>query len=185
MKKLKISLKNLLKKEKFLVDIFIFGSALKSKEKPNDTDLITLFRDKDYEKIEAILYKIKKIGDGLGINLHTEPIIIDNLHNQDIYVSLLHEGFSIKNNQFLSELLGFKPFLLITYNLKNRKNSDKVRFSYALYGRKKGEGLLNNLNGKALGRGSILVPINKQEIVKEFFKQWGVEYKEQKISIFE
>jgi len=167
-----------------LVDIFLFGSALKSKEKPNDVDLIALFRDKDYEKIEEILYKIKKIGESLSVNLHAEPIIADNLHKEPVYISILHEGFSIKNMQFLNDMLSFKSFLLITYSLKDKKPSDKVRFSYALYGRKEGEGVLKSLDGKDVGKGSILVPISKQEIIKEFFKQWDVKYNEQRILMF-
>lgn len=184
MRKLKKNLLNLLKKEKLLVDVFLFGSTLKSKEKPNDIDLIALLRDKDYEQAESILYKIKKIGETLEINLHTEPIIIDNLHSQKVYVSILHEGFSIKNMKYISEMLNFKSFMLIKYNLKDKKASDKVRFSYALYGRKKGEGVLKSIGGKEAGRGSILVPVEKHEIIKEFLKQWNVKYSEQRITVF-
>lgn len=184
MKKLKKNLLSLLKKEKFLVDIFLFGSALKNKEKPNDVDLIALFRDKDYEQIESILYKIKKIGEALKIDIHMEPIIIDTLHSQKVYASILHEGFSIKNMKHLSEMLGFKSFILITYNLKDKKSSDKVRFSYALYGRKKGEGVLKSLNGEEVGRGSILVPVEKYEIIKEFLKQWDVKYSKERVTLF-
>lgn len=182
MKKLKKDLLSLLKKEKFLVDIFLFGSALKSKEKPNDVDIIALFRDKDYEQIESILYQIKKIGETAETNVHAEPIIIDNLHKQKVYVSILHEGFSIKNMTYLSEMLGFKSFILLNYNLQNKTASDKVRFSYALYGRKKGEGILNSVQGMEAGRGAILVPISKHEIIKEFLKQWDVKYKEQRVT---
>ena len=184
MKKLKLSLKSFLKKEKFLVDIFLFGSALKGKEKPKDIDLIALVREKNYEKTEDILYKIKKIGDELGLELHIEPIIIDELHSQKVYVSLLHEGFSIRNNKSLNELLNLKSFILITYRLADKSPSDKVRFSYALYGRKKGEGTLNSLNGKELGRGAILVPIDKHEIIRGFFKQWDVKSEEERIMVF-
>ena len=185
MKKLKLSLWDILKKEKPLVDIFIFGSILKGKETPQDIDIITLFREKNFEVIEEILYKIKEIGKNLSIKLHTEPLIIDNLHKEPIYKSIIHEGFSIKNMQFIHDLFNFKSFLLITYNLKNKNSSNKVRFSYALYGRKKGEGVLKSLNGKELGKGVILVPIDKQSIINDFFKQWDVEHKEQRTFIFE
>ena len=184
MKKLRLNLKNFLKKEKFLVDIFLFGSALKGKEKPKDIDLIALVREKNYEKIEDILYQIKKLGDRLNIKLHIEPIVIDDIYTQKVYVSLLHEGFSIKHNKFLNELIGFKSLMLITYNLTNKSSSDKVRFSYALYGRKKGEGLLKSLKGKEVGKGAILVPVDKQEIIREFFKQWDVHIKEERVVTF-
>lgn len=181
MRKLKLNLKNLLKKETFLVDIFLFGSFFKGKDKPNDIDLIVLVRVRDYEKIEAIIYSIKKIGEKLNIDLHIEPLVIDDIHNQKVYVSLLHEGFSLKHNHFLNELLSFGSFMLYKYNLHNQNASEKVRFSYALYGRKKGEGLLANLNGKELGKGSILIPTSKQEIIKNFFNLWKVHFDEHRI----
>ncbi len=184
MRKLKESLKSLLKRERFLVDIFLFGSALKSKEKPGDVDVIALFRDKDFEKIEDALYSIKKIGDALNINLHIEPIIIDNLFREKVYASVIHEGFSIKEMKFIRDMLNFKAYMLFTYNLKNKNSSEKVKFSYALYGRKKGEGLLKILNGETIGKSSMLVPIEKQEIMRDFFKNWNIEYKEQRVSIF-
>lgn len=183
MGKLKESLKNCLKKEKYLVNIFLVGSSLKAKEKPGDIDIITLFRDKDYEKIEEINYDIKKIGDKLGLKLHIEPIIVDNLFNQKIYSSILHEGFSIKDMKSNSELIGLNPCILLEYSLKDKKASDKVRFSYALYGRKKGEGLINSIKGRDVGKGSILVPVDKEGIIKEFFGLWKVGFKEQRVFV--
>jgi hypothetical protein len=168
-----------------LVDIFLFGSALKSKEKPNDVDVITLFRNKKYEEIESINYRLKKIGTELNINLHIEPIIIDNLHKEKVYINLLHEGLSIKYMKSLSELLQCRSYILIIYSLKNKTASDKVRFSYALYGRKKGKGFLRKINGKEIGKGSIFVPIAKQELIRDFFKQWNVSFTEQRVSIFQ
>jgi len=97
MKKLKRNLQNLLKKEKCLVDVYIFGSALKGKDEPKDIDLISLFRDKDYKLIEDINYEIKKIGDKLELNLHIEPLIVDDMFSNRAHRNIIHEGFSIKN----------------------------------------------------------------------------------------
>ena len=184
MRKLKANLRNLLKKESTLIDAFLLGSALKGKEKPNDIDIITLFRDKNLEKIEDINYKAKKLGDKLDLNLHIEPIIVDNLYEEPVYISLLHEGFSIRKMKYLHDMLNFKSYLLIKYNLMNKNKSDKVRFSYALYGRKNGQGVLKGLKGMESGRGSILVPVEKQHEAKEFFRLWNVEYREQRIALF-
>src|SRR3989344_3542968 len=185
MKKLKVNLKNFLRKENYLVDLILFGSALKGKAKPGDVDLIALFRGSDPEKIEDILYKIRKSGEGLGLDLHVEPIIVDSMFDQKVYPLLLHEGFSIRSSEFIHKKLNLQPLVLITYTLENKKASDKVRFSYALYGRKKGEGLLRSLKGKEVGRGSILIPIDKQGIIRHFFKQWEVKYKEKRIALFQ
>ena len=60
-----------------------------------------------------------------------------------------------------------------------------MRFSYALYGRKKGKGFLRKIGGKEVGKGSIFVPVAKQELASDFFKQWNVSFNEQRISIFQ
>ena len=181
MKKLKEDLKNLLKKEKFLVDIILFGSSLKGKDLPNDIDVILIFRGKNYQLVDDIINKARKINE----NLHVEPIIIDFIYNQDVSPYLLHEGFSIRNMKFIRDLIKFRSYIMATYSLKNMKQSDKVRFSYALYGREKNQGFLNEIKGKEIGKGSILVPVEKQDLLKKFFEQWRIEYKEQRVSIFE
>jgi len=166
-----------------LVNIFIIGSALKGKEKPNDVDLITVFRDKDYGRFEEINYKIKKIGDDANLKLHIEPLLVDNLINQEISSFVLHEGFSIKDMGFVNDIIGFESYLLITYDLDGKTASDKVRFSYALYGRKKGEGFIKELKGKSVGKGALMVPVGKQSGIHDFFGQWGVSYKEKRMLI--
>lgn len=185
MKKLEKNLKSLLEKEKFLVDIFLFGSALRSKEKPRDIDIIALVRGKEYDKTEDIIYSIKKIGDNLGMNMHIEPLIVDSLHKENIYQSILHEGFSIRNMSYIRELIRFKSYSMFSYSLKNKKNSEKVRFSYALYGRRKSKGLLKDIKGEEVGKAAVLAPIEKQEILKDFFKKWDVKFEERKVFIFE
>lgn len=185
MRKLKENLKSCLKRESLLADIFIFGSSLKSKKRPNDIDIICLFREKRHEEMEDILYKIKKIGDALELALHIEPCTVDNFYNKQIFVTLLHEGFSIANNDFLSSALKFKSYFLVTYSLGNKKPSEKVRFSYALYGRKKGEGLLKTLEGKELGKSAVLVPVKKEQEMKDFFGYWDVNFGSRRICVFE
>lgn len=166
-----------------MIDIFLFGSALKSKEIPRDIDILLLFRSKDYKKIEEVSYEIIKLGKKINLNLHAESIIADDLHKEKIYSSVLHEGFSIRNNKFISELLGFEAYSLVTYSLRDRPVSEKVRFSYALYGRKKGTGFLASVEGKEIGKAAIIVPVSKEELAKEFFNQWKISFKMQRIMI--
>jgi len=184
MKKLKKNLQNLLKKERSLVDIFIFGSALKSKENPKDIDLVSFFRMKDYRVIEEVNYKIKKEGDRHKLNVHIEPLIVDDMLHSEVYRNIIHEGFSIRYMQPVKQILNFGSFLLVTYHLKNKKPSEKVMFSYALFGRKKGGGILNEMGGKGLGKGSILVPVDREDIILSFFNQWNVAFKRQRVLLF-
>lgn len=184
MKRLRKDLKIYLKKEKFLVDVILFGSALKSKPKPRDIDLFILCRKKDYKKIEEIIYNCVLIGRKNKLNVHCEPLIIDEIFNAGVFVTLLHEGESIKKGKSISQALGAKSYVLVKYELRNKKNSEKVMFSYALYGRKRGGGLLAQLGGEELGKGVFLVPTSKFEIIKGFSKQWKVNFKALKIMVF-
>jgi len=183
MKRLEEELRKLLKKESFLVDIILFGSAMKSKERPGDIDACAIFREKNYEKIENILYEITNIGKKMQLKLHCEPLVIDNIYKEPLYASLLHEGYSIHNRKALREMLKFESFILLTYSLKDKKPSDKVRFSYALYGRKK-DGILHKIHGKEVGKGTVMVPIDKIEIIRELFRQWNVKCTEQRVVLF-
>ena len=103
----------------------------KGTSKSSSIDLIALFRGSDPEKIENLLYQLRKNGENLGLNLHVEPIIIDSMFDQKVYPLLLHEGFSINCSEFIHKKLNLRPFTLITYLLESKKASDKVRFSYA------------------------------------------------------
>ena len=172
-------MQSLLKKEKLLADIFIFGSAVKGKEHPNDIDVIGFFREKNYRAAENILYTAKKAADSLGISLHTEPMFAEELF-QPVLLSVLHEGFSVRHNKSIKELLGVAPYFLITYLLAGKTASEKVMFSYALYGRKKGEGLLAEIKGKVAGRGSILVPAESEARIVAFLKNKNVIFTEQR-----
>ena len=176
-KTLKSKLKNYLK-NKNIFDIILVGSYLKDKEDPNDIDLIVVFAERGLKIIEELTFQVKEsirgvVGDK---EIHIEPIVISNLFKEKIFSFILHEGFSIKNNKYFSELTGFNAFSLFTFSLNNLSKIEKVKFSQALYGRKN-NGLLYEEKGKSLGKGSFIVPIQKQELFKEMLDKWKVKYK--------
>jgi len=177
LKRLKSKLKYYLK-NKNIIDIVLIGSFLKDKEKPRDIDIIIIFTEKNYKIIEELAFQIKEGLSEIVKNkeIHIEPIIIHNLFKEKIFSSILHEGFSIKNNKYFSELTGFNAFSLFTFSLNNLSKIEKVKFSQALYGRKN-NGLLYEEKGKPLGKGSFIVPIQKQELFKEMLNKWKVKYK--------
>jgi predicted nucleotidyltransferase len=171
--------------EKLLVDIFLFGSALKGKRKPGDIDVIALFREKDFERIEDIIYSIKKSCESEGIRLHIEPLTVDGMLSEPVYASILHEGFSIRHGRNVSQLMGLISATLFSYSLEGKTSSEKVRFSYALYGRKAGEGFAKTIGAEEVGRGALMVPIGKAEAAKEFFETWSVKFSERRIWLLE
>ncbi len=180
MMKLRKSLRSFLG-ESLLADIFLFGSVMKGKRKPGDIDAVALFREKDYERIESIVYSIKKACDKQGIRPHIEPLTIDRMLSEPVFRSILHEGYSIREGKKVSQLMGIRPAVVFSYSLEGKTPSEKVRFSYALYGRKPGEGFAKQMGGEEMGRGALLVPVEKSEQAKEFFGTWSVKFRERRI----
>jgi len=74
-----------------------------------------------------------------------------------------------------------REYLLVTYNLKKQSKSNKVRFSYALLGRTKKEGVLRKIKGKYLGKGVILIPSKFNKEVKELFDFWKIKFNAEKV----
>ena len=52
-----------------------------------------------------------------------------------------------------------------------------------LKGRYGSKGMLKEVQGKFLGTGSILVPTEKEDLLKEIFDKWDVKYKIDRILI--
>jgi len=176
---LKSRLKNYLK-NKSIVDIVIIGSSLKDKSTPRDIDLIILFREKEHQQIEETIYNLKKSLE--EYNLHIEPLIIDKLFESKIFSPIIHEGFSIKYNKPLSEIIGYAADSLFKFSLEKLNNVEKVRFAQTIYGRKN-DGLLQKENGTALGKGAFMVPVGKEELFREVLTKFKAEFTIKKIFV--
>ncbi|MBS3100280.1 hypothetical protein J4463_03660 [Candidatus Pacearchaeota archaeon] len=105
--------------------------------------------------------------------LHVEPLIIDDFFNKSISSTILFEGISLKNNSSISDMLNFYSYSLFTFSLSNLSNIQKVRFAQTVYGRKN-NGLIKTEEGKMLGKGAFIVPVNKEELFKEVFNKFNV-----------
>ncbi len=171
--RLKSTLKNKIRGD--IADIFIIGSALKNKLSPGDVDIIVLFKNKNLKEIGEILYDIKESLDFIK-EAHIEPIFSESMFTEKIFITIMHEGFSIKENEFVSKIIGLESLSIFTYRLENLSKLDKIRFAQTIYGRKK-DGLLYQERGISLGQGSFMVSVEKEEIFKELMKKWEIKYK--------
>lgn len=70
-------------------------------------------------------------------------------------------------------------FVVYTYDISKFDNVTKVRFVYALKGRKAGEGLIYELKGYFLVPGCFAVPSSKTKEIENVFKEWKVQYKKE------
>jgi len=160
------------------MDIIIFGSVSRKKNKPNDVDIALVFKNKLDKNLKQQLSK--KIQ-----NSHIIELTLRHISKQTLWKTLLHEGISIKYNKKTSNLLGFKTRILIWYGLEKLNKSQKVQFSHALKGRDGKSGLLKKYNGKYLGKGSLMIPIEADDEFREFFINWKTPFNRRRILVEE
>jgi len=161
-------------KKKEIEDIIIFGSFLKGKENIKDIDITIVF--KKFSK--TIWQDINKIGDEYHFSKTTfSKLLIEPLFWQ----TLLHEGYSLKHEEFISNILGMKSSFLFEYELLNLDKIKKQTFSHALYGTGGRANFLKNIKGEKIGRNSILIAEEYSEEMRSFLDTWNVIYKVRRI----
>lgn len=148
------------------IDFLVVVSNIKIEK--NITKIANEVSDK-YNKKFQVIAKTKKL-EGLDSSM-IEEISKDGI--------LLY-GLPIKIKQKDLEL---EPYLLAIYSLADLPQSEKMKFKRAIFGsesvfkakkeyRTVQEGLLKMCNGSRLGRGAIIFPSKRKEIIKqlEYFK---------------
>ena len=159
MKQLAKRLKSLLK-NKEIVDILIFGSFAKNKIDAKDIDIAVIL-NKEID-ISALKDQIREL-------VHKEAhlqIITTKDYDKFIWITLIREGYSVKQNKYLFEVYGIKPVVLFKYSLKKLSVSKKVMFERAIKSFKKIEKLSNRV---------VLVPIDISGEFSSFLKNWDID----------
>ena len=159
-------------------DIFLYGSAVKGKESPNDIDIAVILTEGDPFEVA---FRFKTVLEDRGFppeELDVKGFLMNELLSENNMMSfaLLVEGYSLTKNEFLHEVLNAKGYTLFRFSYSGLTGSKKVRFIYSLRGRKGQGGVLQKLNAVELAAGVILVPVNATFEFKEFLSRWGIEY---------
>lgn len=157
-----------------LLDIILFGSTVKGKEKPKDTDIILIFRNKENEEVAHNLRKTIAQHNP-DITTKTYKNLYDNFTAKE---SILKEGYSIQYNAFIAEKAGYKSMILIKYNLKNKTKNEKNKFYFSLTGRNGNKGMTQIIHIKKFTNNTILCNIEKIEETREYLKTQKIEYEE-------
>jgi len=175
--KLKTEIRQFFNKNKeVLLDIIIFGSLIRGKEKPNDIDILVLHKDK---KNISLSHQLKKILRTDGFNVEIIDKTYAELFQESFKAreSILSEGKSVVYGASISENLGYMPFVLFRYELKGFNNSDRMRFYYSLNGRGKDQdGIVGELDAIKFSDGVLFCPIQSSEKMKEFMEHWKIKY---------
>jgi len=172
-----------IKKHK-VIDVILFGSSARGKFKPNDVDLCIIIKDVDEKKSLDLVDSLGKLTNKLNFKIHINILTSTSFMSENTLArTLINEGYSIKKNKNFSSIFGFESKSLFIYTLKHFSSSKRVKFHYLLKGRYGSKGMLKKVQGNFLGTGSILVPKEKEDLLKEIFDKWDVKYNINRIQI--
>ncbi|MFH0701368.1 MAG: nucleotidyltransferase domain-containing protein [Candidatus Woesearchaeota archaeon] len=174
---LKNNWKNRWKEE--LIDILIFGSAVKGKLAPHDIDICLIFKDKPNLKL------VREVESLLGEKYHINFLNAENFFQEvhSLSKTIFFEGASILTGKKLSEAYGLMPKLLYAYDLSPEAPSKKVRFVYLLRGRNGSEGLVKKFSGEFVSNSAFLIPLEKDKEMQEVLEQWKIKYTRRKLML--
>lgn len=163
--------------EEEIIDIILFGSTVKGKEKPGDVDILILFKKK---KNIDLGYKLRKKLEKLGLETEITLKTYKELFESSFIAreAVLSEGYSLITKKSLAKGLGYTNLILFKYSLKGFNKSMRMRFYYSLYGRGKEKGMLKELNVIKFSETILLCPVENEEMMKEYLNNWNMEYKE-------
>ena len=161
-----------------LIDIILFGSAIRNKDNPNDIDVLILFKD----KIDSdISYELKKEFRSAGFEVEISSINYEKLISGNFLPSegIISDGYSFIYNKFISEGLGYMHFHLFRYELQALNKSERMRFYYSLYGRTKDKkGMISELKAIKFSETILLCPSENSDRMKVFLDSWRIKYLE-------
>lgn len=150
-------------KNKEIIDIIVFGSAVRGKALPRDIDI-------------AIITKKE-------IKIDIPKFHVSILKPEDFFVrppSIIHtlfrEGYSLKNKKFFSQIYKFSNKVLFRYELTNLRPSIKVKVVNILRGKNKEKGLVKENRGEWLTRQVFLVPVGKDYVFEKFFLNFKIKF---------
>lgn len=171
------------KKDKTIFDLLVYGSTVKGKTKPNDLDLMVIFRAGSLkERLRKIQLIKRKVTSFKSIDI--KGILWEELFQEDFFArsGVLLEGISLFDARPFAEKMGFSAYSLFTYSLKDKSHTAKVKFNYLLRGRN-GPGILEKFGGKHLSPGTVQIPLVKSLEFEEILQENNFQYKKQNILV--
>jgi len=164
-----------LEKDLKIIDIILFGSAARGKEKPNDIDILVLFRDKVDKDAEYMIRKeLEKKYKNVSIISKTEKTVLEE--SFDARESFLFEGKSMFTGKRVAGRYGFCSFGMFKYSFSGWDKLKKTKFYYALNGRSGKKGVAEMLGCIKLSDSVVLTPLERIEEFREFLDSWKIGY---------
>ncbi len=111
---------------------------------------------------------------------HTDSGLLQNIFKEGL-VLYLREPMEIP----VDSLLSLKPYSIFTFELPRLDQRMKAKFNRDMYERTKGKyqysGLLGELGGEKLSRGSVIVPFDGREKLLRLLKKYDAEFDEVRV----
>jgi len=149
--------------EKGVLDIVIFGSAVKGKALPRDIDVVVISEREFKIDIPGFHVNFLKPDDFFK----NPPTLVN---------TLFREGYSLKNGKSFSEIYRFKSKVLFRYELKGLRASLKVKVVNVLRGKGVNEGLVLENGGEWLANQIFIVPIGNENLFEKFFLNFKIKF---------
>ncbi|KHO54772.1 MAG: hypothetical protein QT10_C0012G0020 [archaeon GW2011_AR19] len=173
---IKNKLKNLFSDKK-VIDIILFGSAIKGKLIPGDVDIAAILYEKPSKEFLEKINSIK----GFHISVITAKEFFIN--SPSIIHTLIREGYSLKNKKFISENFRFSNKVMYNYVLTSLSPSNKVRLVNILRGKRGEKGIVESNNGKWVANQVFISPLNSEKIFDELFDNFKVNFNKKDVLI--
>jgi len=187
---------NYLSKYEEIENIILFGSLASGRFNENsDIDICILFKPSTPKSMETAIFNyFLNLGKELDRSIQCIFFFPEDIKNWDtIFVeNILAEGQLLfgNSNYFttLIKALEFKPYQIITLNLRALNSSAKMKLKRILYGYKTSKkysekiyryqkrGLVKELQGIKLGRGSFIIPEKFLLFVENKLKEFDIKF---------
>ncbi len=170
--------------------VVLYGSYARG-ENTSRSDIDLFILTTKIKTQEEIQNKVIGLESEVGRNIQPTIRTISELQKTDS--GLLQNIFKEGKVLYLREpaeipstlLLQQKPYIIYSFRINKLSQRDKVRFNRSLYEQKrkgyKYKGLLNELGGKKLSSGCVMVPNNQKEKIEKFFKKLNVKFEQLKV----
>ena len=170
--------------------VVLYGSYARG-ENTSRSDIDLFILTTKIKTQEEIQNKVIGLESEVGRNIQPTIRTISELQKTDS--GLLQNIFKEGKALYLREpaeipsalLLQQKPYIIYSFRINKLSQRDKVRFNRSLYEQKrkgyKYKGLLNELGGKKLSSGCVMIPNNQKEKIEKFFKKLNVKFEQLKV----
>ncbi len=170
--------------------VILYGSLARDEyTSRSDIDLFILTTKSETQ--DLIHNKIIELENETGRNIQPTIRTLNELHKTD--TGLLQNIFQEGKILYLREpsdipsaiLLQQKPYLIYSFQISSLPQKDKARFNRQLYEQRRKEykynGLLQEIGGRRLSSGCVMIPYEHKERIEKFFRKFRVKFEQLKV----